>query len=149
MPAEPAPGRSAKQERMPDQTGPLPDTLKVAVTCAHIAEERLATGITVLRVDELTTIADWFVIATGRARRQLQAIADAIGKAAKQENWPMLGIEGRAEASWILIDLGDVLVHLFNTEARQLYDLDLLWGDAPQLEWCSHTPVKIKGAEST
>jgi len=93
------------------------------------AGDKKAEDILVLNVSELTTIADLFVICTGRGERQVQAIADAV-KDDEAGRRP-LGIEGYAAGRWVLIDLGDVVVHAFVPEERQLYRLERLWGDAP------------------
>lgn len=95
------------------------------------AGDKKAEDILVLNVSELTTIADLFVICTGRGERQVQAIADAVKEKASDAGRAPLGIEGYNAGRWILIDLGDVIVHTFVPEERQLYRLERLWGDAP------------------
>jgi ribosome-associated protein len=75
------------------------------------------------------------VICTGINERQLHTIADEIEKELKKLSIKKYGIEGYREAKWILIDYGDVIVHLFDKEMRSYYDLELLWGDAPQVKW--------------
>ena len=107
----------------------------VACTCALLADEKKAEEILVLHVGPLTAFTDYFVIATGQNDRQIQAIAESIRQRAKKIEQPILGIEGEAEAGWVLIDLGGVVVHLFNPEARKLYDLELLWGEADETGW--------------
>ncbi len=107
----------------------------IAITCARIADSKKAEDIVVLNIRKLTFITDYFVIATGFNKPQLQAIADDIEKRMKQENIRCLGREGRGEAMWILLDYGDVVVHLFDEEARRTYDLEMLWGDAPRTRW--------------
>src|SRR5439155_911995 len=77
------------------------------------------------------TIADLFVLCSGRSERQVQAIADAIVEKAKEAGRQPFGIEGYSGGRWVLIDLGDVVVHAFVPEDRQLYRLERLWGDAP------------------
>jgi len=95
------------------------------------AGDKKAEDILVLNVSELTTIADLFVICTGRGERQVQAIADAVREKAKEAGREPLGIEGYSGGRWVLIDLGDVVVHAFVPEERHLYRLERLWGDAP------------------
>ena len=80
---------------------------------------------------EVSTIADLFVLCSGRSERQVQAIADAIVEKAKEAGRQPFGIEGYGAGRWVLIDLGDVVVHAFVPEERQLYRLERLWGDAP------------------
>ena len=84
-----------------------------------------------LNVSEVSTIADLFVICSGRGERQVQAIADSIVERAKDAGRVPVGVEGYASGRWVLIDLGDVIVHAFVPEERDLYKLERLWGDAP------------------
>ena len=95
------------------------------------ASDKKAEDILVLNVSEVTTIADLFVLCSGRSERQVQAIADAIVEKAKEAGRQPFGIEGYSGGRWVLVDLGDVVVHAFVPEERQLYRLERLWGDAP------------------
>jgi ribosome-associated protein len=95
------------------------------------ASDKKGEDILVLNVSEVTTIADLFVIVSGRGERQVQAIADEIVEKAKAAGRQPVGIEGYTAGRWILIDLGDVVVHAFVPEERELYRLERLWGDAP------------------
>ena len=95
------------------------------------ATDKKAEQILVLNVSEVTTIADLFVICSGRSERQVQAIADGIVEKAKAHGRPPIGVEGYRGGRWVLIDLGDVVVHAFVPEERALYRLERLWGDAP------------------
>jgi ribosome-associated protein len=95
------------------------------------ASDKKAEDILVLNVSEVTTIADLFVLLSGRGERQVQAIADAIVEKAKQAGRQPIGVEGYKAGRWVLIDLGDVVVHAFVPEERELYRLERLWGDAP------------------
>ena len=107
----------------------------MAITCAKIADEKKAQDIVVLDISKLTFIAEYFVICTGINERQLQTIADEIKAKLKKRSIQNIGIEGYNEAKWILMDYGDVIVHLFSKEMRSFYDLELLWGDAPKVTW--------------
>jgi ribosome-associated protein len=107
----------------------------VAITCAEIADEKKAQDIVVLDISKLTFIAEYFVICTGINERQLQTIADEIKAKLKKRSIQNIGIEGYNEAKWILMDYGDVIVHLFSKEMRSFYELELLWGDAPKVTW--------------
>ena len=95
------------------------------------ASDTKGEDILVLNVSEVTTIADLFVIVSGRGERQVQAIADKIVEKAKASGRQPVGIEGYTAGRWILIDLGDVVVHAFVPEEREVYRLERLWGDAP------------------
>jgi ribosome-associated protein len=95
------------------------------------AGDKKAEDIIVMNVSEVTSIADLFIICSGRGERQVQAIADGIVEKSKENGRQPVGIEGYAAARWVLIDLGDVVVHVFVPEERALYRLERLWGDAP------------------
>ncbi|HEX4131159.1 MAG TPA: ribosome silencing factor [Pirellulales bacterium] len=108
--------------------------LERALAAARTAAENRGRDITVLDLRELTSEFDFFVIATGSSRRQLHAISDEIGRVLqKQMHDHRLGSEGYADSRWILQDYGDVVVHLFEPEARQYYALDQLWAAARQV----------------
>jgi ribosome-associated protein len=91
-----------------------------------------AEDVVTLDVKELSSFADVFVVATGRSDRQVRAIADSIEAAARAAGVPPLGIEGQAEGHWVLIDLDDVIVHVFTPETRERYAIERLWSDAAQ-----------------
>jgi ribosome-associated protein len=93
-----------------------------------------AEDVVALDVREQSSFADVFVIATGRSDRQVRAIADSIEQAAKAAGVPPLGVEGVAEGRWVLIDLDDVIVHVFTPDTRAHYDIERLWRDAPAME---------------
>ena len=114
----------------------------VACTCAHLADERKAENIVVLDIGDSAYFTDYFVIATGRNKRQIRAIAGEIRRQMKRHSHSVMGVEGDAESGWVLIDLGEAIVHLFTPDARVLYDLELLWGDAPKVEWADVTPLE-------
>jgi len=101
-----------------------------------------AEDVAALDVRELSSFADVFVVATGRSDRQLRAIADSIEKAMKQVGVVPLGIEGYAEGNWVLIDLDDVIVHVFVPEAREHYDIERLWGDAGRMALPANAPAE-------
>ena len=90
------------------------------------ALDRKASAVLVFNLTELTTLADYFVLSTARSDRQARAISDAIVEALGSP----LSVEGLATASWILMDYGDVVFHVFQEEARKFYALERLWGDA-------------------
>ena len=97
---------------------------------AEAALDRKAVHLVALDVSELTSYADTFVIATATSDRHARAIADAIREAEITGGSQPLGIEGYDEARWVLIDLGDVIVHVFLADVREAYDLERLWSDA-------------------
>ncbi len=102
---------------------------------ARIAADNKAEDVVILDLREMTSIADFFVIATGTSDRQLRAIADIVEAEAAQFGQKPFGVSGYVNASWVLVDFVDVVVHLFDREHRTYYDLELLWGDAPRIDW--------------
>lgn len=86
-------------------------------------------------MSELLWITDVFVIAGGTSNRHVQSLADEVEHRLKEEERRPLRSEGRSEAEWILLDYGDVIVHLFQPTVRSYFDLERLWGDAPRIEW--------------
>lgn len=112
-------------------------SLANAITAARIADELRGQDIVVLDLTHVTSIVDFFVIATGTSRRQMTAIADEVNRKLKQEDGNRrIGIEGyRTEGHWILVDFGDIVLHVFTAEGRSAYDLEQLWADATRIEW--------------
>ena len=111
------------------------DLRDVAIACARIADEKKAQDIIILDISKLTFITQYFVICTGTNERQLHTISDEIEKHLKKSPIEKHGIEGYQDPKWILMDYGDIIVHIFGKETRNHYDLELLWGDAPRIEW--------------
>ncbi len=124
----------------PDRTAATASTTGVAArdvaTCAaYAADAKKAEDVTVLDLTELSDVCDYFVLATGSNNRLVDAIVDEIEeKVAAAYNEHPIAIEGRDEKSWILMDYGSIVVHVFTPEAREFYRLEKLWGDAPEVE---------------
>jgi ribosome-associated protein len=111
---------------------------ELALTIASAADDRKAGDITILDVGEVSFIADYFVILTGYSRTQVRAIADAIDEKLSQEyHREPIGIEGKNDASWIVQDYGDIIVHIFMPNEREFYNLEAFWGHAPRVEFSS------------
>ncbi|MGH9558253.1 MAG: ribosome silencing factor, partial [Bryobacteraceae bacterium] len=104
-------------------------------SAVRAAELKQACDIVVLDVREATSFADYFVICTGSNARQVQAIANAIERQLKKEGESPSSVEGLANAEWVLVDYGDLLVHIFSPKAREYYDLERLWRDAKTVKW--------------
>lgn len=98
-----------------------------------MASDKKASDIVLLRTSELTTMADYFVIASGRSDRQVQALSRAIVDELRDDGIKPLGIEGMRTARWVLLDYGSVIVHLFAPEEREYYGLERLWSEATQV----------------
>jgi len=109
-------------------------TKKFALSAAKLALERHCTDIVVLDLKGKSPATDYFVIATGTSNRQMRTVSDEICKAAKEEGIERFGRAGYEQAKWILLDFIDVVVHIFDSEYRDYYELELLWGDAKRLK---------------
>jgi len=106
-------------------------------TARYIIEAGLdvkAERIVALDMRELTSFADTFIILSGRSDRQVKAIADSIIRDSKSRGEIPLGVEGLDEGHWVLIDLTDVIVHVFSPTSREEYNIERLWNDAPRLD---------------
>ena len=102
-------------------------SLQLALTAAHVADENRGRDVVILDMRELTSIFDYFVLATGASGRQMHAISEEIDRTLEDTLGDRrLGIEGYVEGRWILLDYGDVVVHLFDEEAREYYALEQL-----------------------
>jgi ribosome-associated protein len=92
-----------------------------------------ALDIVVLDVSGLTSLADTFIICSGRSNRQVTAIADYIRTDLKKQGVAPLSVEGLQEGHWVLMDYGDIVIHVFYDDVRRFYDLEGLWSDAPRI----------------
>ena len=124
--------RSRAKQRGTRKAG---DILSLARACAQIADDKKGEDTVILDLRKLTYITDYFVITTAGNPRQISAIASAIAGAMKESGVRALGIQGKEDSGWVLLDYVDFVVHVFDAERRELYDLGLLWGDAPRVEW--------------
>jgi ribosome-associated protein len=111
-------------------------SLQLAIAAARAAEENRGRDIVVLDVRKLTSMFDYFVIATGTSRRQLHAMSEEIDHRLEDElGDERMGIEGYAESRWILLDYGTVVIHLFDDQTRDYFALEELWAEAPRVQW--------------
>lgn len=98
-----------------------------------MALDKKAGDVVVLELKNLSTIADYFLICSGSSTTQVKAIADSIIDGFSSNRVKPIGIEGLRNSHWVLIDYGDVIVHVFEDETRQYYQLEKLWLDAPRI----------------
>ena len=110
------------------------DRLAKVALIVEAAHERKAEDVIGLDVSEISSFTDTFIIATGTSDRHVRSVADSIEAALKANSEPPMGIEGTDEGRWVLIDCDDAIVHIFQREIRDHYDLERLWSDAPVLE---------------
>lgn len=109
------------------------DALTISREIVDVAVDRKASDVTLLDIHDLTTIADYFVIATGTSDRQIAALSRAIRDRMSESHVQLLHGEGVPTDGWVLLDYGQIVVHLFAPEQREYYDLERYWKDAPTL----------------
>ncbi|MBA2287371.1 MAG: ribosome silencing factor [Ktedonobacteraceae bacterium] len=110
--------------------GVLLNSSQLARAAADVASDKKASDVILLDIQDVTTIADYFVICSGNNTRQIQAIADAIKEELGKQGGNLLHREGVADSGWLLLDFGDVIVHIFGPKEREYYRLERLWSEA-------------------
>jgi len=109
-------------------------SLHLALAAARTAEENRGEEIVVLDMREITPVFDYFVLVTGNSRRQLHAISEEIDRCLEEQlNDKRMGIEGYQESRWILLDYGNVVIHIFDPEMREFYALEDFWNQAEKV----------------
>ena len=111
------------------------DSRKLALLCRELADNRKAEDIVVLDLRKISTVTDFFVICTGTSEPHLRAIIDEITTGLRDDHdlRPRV-VEGGTQSSWVILDYFDVMVHVMRGDARERYDLEGLWGDAPKVK---------------
>lgn len=102
---------------------------QIARSVVEALEDKKAEEIKVIDISQLSIIADYFIIAGGSNRSQIQALSDHVAEKLGRAGHPLKQKEGYDSANWVLMDFGDVIVHIFDKENRLLYDLERIWGD--------------------
>lgn len=102
---------------------------KMAGLVYRALEDKKAEDIKVLDIENISTLADYFIIASGKNHNQVQAMSDAVDEALGRAGYAPKQTEGYRSANWILLDYGDIVVHIFDTENRLFYDLERIWRD--------------------
>ena len=124
------PKHSAGQDK-PKRAAPRPKRRKARLTVSQLVATALddlkATDVSVLDVRHLTTVTDTMIVASGRSDRHVRAIADEVVVQCKREGYRPIGVEGQKVGEWVLVDLGDVVVHVMLPRAREFYNLEKLW----------------------
>jgi ribosome-associated protein len=123
------------------------DPRELALQAVEAAEGKKAVDVVLLDLRGLTTIADYFLICSGNSITQVAAIADGIGMALERVGQFPSHIEGTSQGTWVLMDYGDVVVHIFDEPTRAFYALERLWGDAPRIA-LTGKPAALLGASS-
>jgi ribosome-associated protein len=109
------------------------DAREKTLFCAYAALEKKAYDICILELTSISSLADYFLICSGRSDRQVQAIGQFIQEEMKKRGLPMLGTEGLRDGRWVLMDYGDLIVHIFYEPVRYHFDLEGLWISAPRI----------------
>ena len=109
-------------------------TLDKALLASEIIKERKAIDPALFEVGKLTSITDYFLIAGGNSSRQVQAISRHLNRRMRKEGHKAYGVEGEQEGHWLLMDYGDLVIHIFYQPVREIYDLEGLWGEAPRVD---------------
>ena len=102
---------------------------EMALAAAKALDEKKGIGISAMEITDLTSLADYFVFATGSSNTQINALCGAVEKALDEQGVPILRHEGYRDGTWVLLDYGDIVVHVFSAEAREFYSLERLWSD--------------------
>lgn len=111
----------------------LTETSQRVREAVSAADGRKAVDLKVLHLQKVSDFTDYFLICSGTSERQVQAIADAVQEKLRQQRVRPLHVEGYNRGQWVLIDYGDLVVHVFQEEPRRFYALERLWGDAPEV----------------
>lgn len=120
-----------------------PSAVELAEACAEIAYDRKAQDIIRMDMSEYSAVADQFILCTGTSDPHLRAITERICRDIR-EKFALRGrVDGAPESHWMIVDFGDVMVHVFTKEARELYQLETLWKDAPKIEAIRKLEAKI------
>ena len=111
-------------------------TKEIALCAAKALDDKKGMSIRLLEVTDVTTLAEYFLICTGTSNTHINTLCDAVEEAVEQTGEPLLHREGHRSGTWVLLDFGALVVHVFTEETRQFYDLERLWTDA--------TPIPIE-----
>ena len=111
--------------------GRILEPAELAKTIVDVASDKKASDVVMLDIRELSVIADYFIICSGSNPRQIQAIASAIDDKLSELGVHQRGREGSADGGWLLLDYGDVIIHIFGQMEREFYRLERLWSEAP------------------
>jgi len=119
-------------------------TVDKAMLCLQVVGEKKALSPVLMEVRKLSSITDYFLVASGNSSRQVQAIVRHVSKRLKENGFRPHGIEGEQEGHWVLMDYGDVVIHIFYQPFREFYDIEGLWVEAPRIEPSSEDNVGNK-----
>ena len=125
------------------------ESKKLALLCRDLAENKKAEHVVILDVSKISTITDYFVIATGSSEPHLRAIMNEITDSLRDEhNLRPRAIDGELQTAWQVLDFFDVIVHVMRADVREKYDLETLWGDAPKVKIKAKAKAKPRTKKS-
>ncbi len=107
---------------------------EMAKTACHALSEKKADDIKVIDISEVSVLADYFIIANGTNESQVRAMVDAAEEELEKAGYPVKQIEGTGNGGWVLLDFGDVIIHIFDRENRLFYDLERIWRDGKEVD---------------
>lgn len=108
-------------------------TKEVAALAVAALEDKKGLNIEILKIDEITTLADYFIICTGTSNTHVNAMTNAVEAAMDAAGEPLVSREGHRSGTWVLLDYGCVVIHVFTEDTRKFYDLERLWSDAAKV----------------
>ena len=108
---------------------------ELAKQAARLLDSKKAERINMIKIDDISSLADYFLLATGISSTHVRALADEVEEYLKEKGKAPARVEGYRSNSWILLDYSEVVVHIFTQEARDFYDLDRLWADGEKVDW--------------
>lgn len=111
----------------------MTNTFDAAKIAYKALDDKLAIDIRVLEINKISPLADYFIIASGNNPNQLRAMADEVDEQLFKAGYRLKHSEGMTSKNWILMDFGDIVVHLFNKEDREFYNIERIWGDAKEI----------------
>ena len=107
---------------------------RMAGVAIRALEDKKAEDIRVIDISQVSVLADYFIIADGTNTSQIQALADEVEEKLGREGYPLRQMEGYDHANWVLLDFGDIIIHIFDKENRLFYDLERIWRDGKMIE---------------
>lgn len=111
----------------------MDESKKMALLAVEALEDKKGNDITILDISEISVLADYFIIAGGNNRNQIQAMSDSVEEALGRAGYEPKQIEGYQSAGWILLDYKDIIIHVFSSEDREFYDLERVWRDGKEI----------------
>ncbi len=121
-------------------TQPTLSAKQLAIEAARIARDNRAEDAVVLDLGEISPVTDYFVVCTGTSGRQMKTVADEIERHGASHGQKVWHVEGLDSGAWVLLDFVDVVIHIFDRTHRSYYDLELIWGEAPRVDWQEDAP---------